>query len=165
MLEQDDYDDPEDEDWYDEDYDRDDYREPDPEDAEIARSYEEYYQHCEDKHGGHQCDCRPSRLMLALWRLRDLGGWFVGTWRRVRYSGYQPWTTRLAGVEVTVRLRAGRRCGACHGKGWAYSLSPGRKDDRPPGYNGVSLCPCGSATAALAESRRYLRETRNDLPF
>src|SRR6266566_2922664 len=59
-LDDDDYDD--DGDWR--DYDDDD-REPDPEDAEIARSYAEHYEHCERKHGGGECDCRPP-LWLSL---------------------------------------------------------------------------------------------------
>ena len=159
-------------DLYDEDYDepdgdwyaRDD-REPDPEDAEIAKEYYELEQHCEEKHGGGECTCRPSPL--ALWwqwnvthRLHRLGD----VRYRVRYAARQPWTIRLLGAELTIRLRP-RECGACGGKGWAYSLDRSRPDDRPPGYNGVSLCGCGSAITRLADSRRYLRRTRNGPPF
>lgn len=145
--------------------DRDDYREPDPEDYEIARAYEEYYEHMEKVHGGHQCDCRPTRRERLAWRLRDAGRWLSGLRYRVRNAVRSPWTIRCCGAEVTIRLRAGRQCGACGGQGWAYSLVPGREDLRPPGYNGVSLCGCGSAIAALADSRRYLRRTRTDPPF
>lgn len=156
----DDYD-QDDDDWYDDD---DDYREPDPEDAEIARSYAELAEHEEKAHGGGQCDCAPSRRERMVWRLRDIGRWFPGTLYRARYAARQPWTVRLFGAEITVRLRP-RDCGACGGRGWAYSLDPGRADDRPPGYNGASLCGCGSAIARLADSRRMLRRTRNDPPF
>ena len=166
-------------DLYDEDYDEpdggyeadpDDYDdrlmppEPDPEDWEIAKAYEEHYEHMEKVHGGHQCDCRPSRIERLWWRLRAAAGWFPGTYYRARNAARRPWTIRLLGAELTVRLRP-RDCGACGGKGWAYSLDRSRPDDRPPGYNGVSLCGCGSAITRLADSRRYLRRTRNDLPF
>lgn len=72
-----------DDDWYDDDYDR----EPDPEDAEIARSYEEYYEHCEKAHGGGECRCRPSLRARLMPRLRDIAWWFPRTWYRARYAG------------------------------------------------------------------------------
>lgn len=60
-------------------YDDDDWDEPDPEDAEIARSYEEYYEHCEQVHGGEHCNCRtPLRDRLkrcfrqARWHLAGM---------------------------------------------------------------------------------------------
>jgi hypothetical protein len=34
-----------------------DDREPDPEDHEEARANEEYWQHCDDAHGGERCTC------------------------------------------------------------------------------------------------------------
>jgi hypothetical protein len=85
-------------DWGDDDTedrydDEDGYREvddwePDPEDAEIARSYEEYYEHCDAKHGGGQCDCRPGLVERSKWavvqRFRD---W---RWRRHGYSDEPP---------------------------------------------------------------------------
>ena len=47
-----------DDDWYDDD----DLIGPerDPEDADIERGYEEYWEHRDDAHGGKECDCpRP----------------------------------------------------------------------------------------------------------
>lgn len=160
---EDDYDDgyDPDDDWYD---DRDDYREPDPEDAETARAYEELYEHEERAHGGGPCTCRPS-LWARSWHLRQRAAGFVpGLWYRLRHALRQPWTIRVPGAEITVRLRP-RSCGACGGRGWNYSLIPGRPDDRPPGYNGVGLCGCGAAIGKLAESRRELRKGRNEPPF
>jgi hypothetical protein len=75
------------------------------------------------------------------------------------------YTVRLGRAEITLRLNADRECGACGGKGWMYTLSGAETDPIPPGYNGASLCPCGSATGALADSRRYLRERRDEPPF
>ena len=76
-----------DDDWYDDD---DDYREPDPEDAEIARSYEEYYEHCDQAHGGKDCDCHApladrirDRFRSARRRVRTALG-------RTRYSDEPP---------------------------------------------------------------------------
>lgn len=157
----DDYDD-QDDDWYDDD---DDYREPDPEDAEIARSYAEMAEHEEMAHGGHQCDCPPSLLERLSWRMRDARRWLADLRYRVRNAARQPWTVCLPGAEVTVRLRPSRDCGACGGQGWAYGLDPGKPDLRPPGYNTVSLCGCGTAIGKLADSRRAVRRMRNDPPF
>ena len=157
-----DYDDySQDDDWYDDDdYDRD----PDPEDYEIARSYEELYAHQEKAHGGHQCDCRPSAPERLAWRLRDLAGWFPGTWYRARYAVHQPWTVRILGAEVTVRLHP-RECGACSGRGWFYSKTGIDPLPMPPGYDGVCLCGCGTAIGKLAGSRRAVRRMRKETPF
>jgi len=158
---EDDYDDQEaDDDWYD---DRDD-REPDPEDYEINRAYEEHAQHCEDRHGGGECTCRPSPWWPAVRRLRAIIGWFPVTWWRVRYSLRTPWTVRIPGLEVTVRFRP-RRCGACSGRGWFYTKGTLNPVPMPEGHDGVALCGCGSAIGQLAGTRRYLRKTRNDPPF
>lgn len=146
------------------DYD-DDYREPDPEDWEIARAYEEHYEHCDQVHGGGECDCRPSLAVRASQAARDIGNWLRDPWRRLTAATWQPWTLRIGPAEVTLRLHANRRCGACGGKGWLYTLDRSRADDRPPGYNGTALCGCGSATAALAESRHRLRQTLQEPPF
>lgn len=79
-----DQDDPDD-DWDDDD----DYREPDPEDYEIAKAYEEYAEHCEEKHGGGECDCRPplrARLAASLRR----AGRRITVWRRSRRYSDEP---------------------------------------------------------------------------
>lgn len=146
-------------------YDDDDYREPDPEDGDIARSYEEYAEHCDTVHGGGECDCRPSlrdrladltrRVANRLWALR----WWLTSAAR------QPCTLRFGPAEITVRFRPGRQCGACAGRGWFYTLNRSRPDDRPPGYNGAALCGCGSAISQLAVSRRRERQARNEPPF
>lgn len=143
----------------------DDYREPDPEDHEIARAHEEYAVHCETVHGGDACDCRPTVgdhlaafAREAARRLGNARGHLAIAMRGV-------YTVRVGRVEFTLRMNAGRTCGACGGKGWFYTFVPGRADDRPPGDNGAALCGCGSATTALAESRRYLRERRDEPPF
>jgi hypothetical protein len=75
------------------------------------------------------------------------------------------YTLRLGRAEVTVRLNAARKCGACGGEGWFYTLDRSRDDDRPPGYNGAALCGCGSSATRLAESRRHLRRMRDEPPF
>lgn len=149
-----------DDDWYDDDaYER----EPDPEDAEIARSYEEYYEHCETAHGGGECDCRPSLYAREMWRVRDAGRWLAGLWYRSRCAIRQPWTLRLPGAEITIRLRP-RHCGACGGRGWFYSKTGIDPHPMPPGYDGVSLCGCGTAIGKLADSRRAVRQMRREGP-
>lgn len=164
-LREDDFDD-----WDEDGYDPDDWddeyydREPDPEDWEIARSYEEDWEHREKKHGGGECDCRPP-LRPRLWRLRlRVTGWFAGIYWRVRYSARQPWTLRLGPAEVTVRLQANRSCGACADRGWFYSRGTVNPVPMPPGYDGVSLCGCGTAIAKLAGSRRAVRAMRKEGP-
>jgi len=81
----DDYDDLDDDgDWR--DYDDDGY-EPDPEDAEIARADAEYWEHCDERHGGGHCTCRPplrDRLRGAWQRARRL------LRRRPRYADEPP---------------------------------------------------------------------------
>jgi hypothetical protein len=150
-------------DQYESDYDddpQDDY-EPDPEDGDIARSYEEYYEHCDKVHGGGECDCRPSLRDRLAEAMRRAGNARI----RIAIAIRGIYTVRIGRAEVTLRLNADRACGACDGKGWAYSLDRSRQDDRPPGYNGVGLCGCGSAIGKLAESRRYVRSTRGEPPF
>ncbi len=149
-----------DDDWYDDD--RYDDRESDPEDADIARSYEEHYEHCERKHGGGECDCRPSRLLLAREAVtRKL--WYARGW--VRIFAYEMHTVRIGPLELTARFRPPLRCGACSGKGWFYSKTGINPDPMPPGYDGVSLCGCGSAVARLAEGRRTVRQAQKEAPF
>lgn len=41
------------------DFDDWDGPDPDPSDYEESRAYAEHVQHCEDVHGGGECDCRP----------------------------------------------------------------------------------------------------------
>ena len=145
------------------DYD-DDYREPDPEDAEIARSYAEHYEHCERKHGGGECDCRPSRWLLlreAARRTAERLYWDART--KVTTPLRQPCTVRIGPAEITLRVRP-RRCCACSGKGWFFTKS-GEPDLRPEGYDGVSLCGCGAAIAELADDRRVTRQAQDEAPF
>ena len=83
-----DFDDDEDDgDWR--DYD-DDYREPDPEDADIARAYEEHYEHLDTVHGGGECDCRPSLAERLARRARDAASWLRGARSRRQYSDEPP---------------------------------------------------------------------------
>jgi hypothetical protein len=160
--ETDDYREEDDGDWR--DYD-DDYREPDPEDAEIARAYEEEAEHRETVHGGGECTCRPSLRARLAWRAADAARRIRNARAGLAMAMRGVYTVRLGRAEFTLRLNADRACGACGGDGWRYSLIPGRPDRRPPGYNDVGLCGCGSAIGKLADSRRYLRSTRNEPPF
>ena len=76
-----------DDDWYD---DRDDWREPDPEDYEIARANEEYAEHCEQKHGGADCDCRAPLSQRISWRLREMRIFAIRLGRGRRYTDEPP---------------------------------------------------------------------------
>ncbi len=163
----DDWDEQDDPDERDDDYDndpQDDY-EPEPEDSEIARAYGEYADHCDQVHGGRQCDCRPSLAERMRSAAREKVYAALGTWYRLKAAARRPWTLRIGPAEVTVCLRADRSCGACSGRGWFYTLDRSREDDRPPGCNGTALCGCGSAIGKLAETRRYLRSARDEPPF
>jgi hypothetical protein len=111
-----------------------------------------------------QCDCRPGRRERLMWRLRDFAGWFPAAWYQARRAARQPWTLRIPGAEVTVRLRP-RHCGACAGRGWFYSKTGIDPCPMPPGYDGVSLCGCGTAIGKLADSRRAVRQMRKEMPF
>jgi hypothetical protein len=154
-------DDEDDADWRDDD----DYREPDPEDADIARSYEEYYEHRDQVHGGGECDCRPSARDRLAWLAGDARRQLGNARARLAIAMRGVYTIRLGRAELTLRLNADRLCGACGGRGWFYTLSSAEANPIPPGYNGASLCGCGSATSSLAESRRNLRRTRDEPPF
>jgi hypothetical protein len=148
--------------------DRDEQYEPDPEDAEFARAYAEHLEHCETRHGGGDCDCRPSRLAMALVRLRDAASdtaWRLrGAWFSLLRS---PHFLRLGPLELSVRIR--RKCGVCSGRGWMHSKGTLDPHPAPPGYDGVSLCGCGSAIGKLGDSARYLRaerrRSRTEPPF
>ena len=161
-LDDEDREDGEDGDWHD---DRDDYREPDPEDADIARAYEEHAEHCDEVHGGGECDCRPSAAARASQAARDIGYWLARPWWRLKAATHRPWTLRIGPAEVTLRLRANHRCDACRGRGWNYSMTPKPEHPIPPGYNGASLCGCGSAIGSLAKSRREMRRMESEPPF
>lgn len=150
-----------DDDWYDDD----DQPERDPEDYEIARAYEEEAEHCEQVHGGGECDCRPSLRDRLAGRASDAAWRAANARDRLAKAMRGIYTVRLGRAELTLRLNADRACGACGGQGWAYSLDRSRPDDRPPGYNGVGLCGCGSAIGKLAGTRRYLRSTLREPPF
>ena len=148
-----------DDDWC--DHDDDDYREPDGEDYEIARSYAELAEHCEVKHGGGECDCRPSRLDRLRWAV---GCNLRNARARLRIFAYEMHTVRIGPLELTARFRPPLRCGACQGRGWFYTLTSA-PEPMPEGYNGVSLCECGSAVAKLADARREMRKAEHEPPF
>jgi hypothetical protein len=147
------------------DWDDDDYREPDPEDADIARAYEDDAEHRETVHGGGECDCRASLRDRLGWRARDAARRAGNARARLAIAMRGVYTIRVGRAEFTLRLNADRACGACGGRGWFYTFIPGRADDRPPGDNGAGLCGCGSAIASLAESRRYVRGFDREPPF
>lgn len=146
------------------DNDQDDY-EPDPEDAEIACAYEEEAEHRETVHGGGECTCLPSLRDRLAWRAEDTARRIGDARAHLAMAARGTYTVRIGRAEFTLRLNADRTCGACGGEGWRYSLIPGRPDLRPPGYNDVGLCGCGSAIGKLAGTRRFLRGARNDPPF
>jgi hypothetical protein len=161
-----DFDDYEDDgDWRDYDDDPDDYPEPDGGDYEIARAYEEEAEHRELVHGGGECDCRPSLRDRLAWEAADAARRFSNAGARMAIAMRGVHTIRLGRAEFTLRLNADRACGACGGRGWFYTLSSAERDPIPPGYNGASLCGCGSAIASLAQSRRYVRGFDREPPF
>lgn len=138
----------------------DDGPDPDPADYEESRAYAEHVQHCEDAHGGGDCNCRPSRLDVlrltagnAARRVRS--AWTAVTW--------MPHILRLGPVVVAVRFR--RPCGACSGRGWFHSKGGLNPVPAPPGYDGVALCGCGTAIDRLSDSRRYLKAESKRAPF
>ncbi len=139
--------------------------EPDPEDAETARAYHEEAEHRDTVHGGGECDCRPSLRDRLTWLVGDTARRAGNARARLAIAMRGIYTVRAGRAEVTLRLNADRACGACGGRGWQYSLDRSRQDDRPPGYNGVGLCGCGSAIAQLASTRRYLRSAWDEPPF
>jgi hypothetical protein len=161
----DDWRDEDDEDQEPDDDDRDDYgHEPDEPEWDSIDSAE-YWNHRDEAHGGEECDCGSllrerltARASSAYRRLTD-------PWRRLNSATRHPWTLRAGPVELTLRLRADRRCGACGGRGWNYSLTAKPEHPVPPGYNGAALCGCGSAIGKIAETRRCLRRTDNLPPF
>jgi hypothetical protein len=150
-----------DDDWYDDD----DRPEPDPEDYEIAREYEEYAEHCDTVHNGGECDCRPSLAGRLARRAQDAARRLRGIGYRLTAATREPRTLHIGPAEITARLRADRSCGACGGRGWFYTMTPKPEHPIPPGYNGAALCGCGSAIGKLAETRRYLRRTNDEPPF
>jgi hypothetical protein len=147
------------------DWDDDDYREPDPEDADIARAYEDDAEHRETVHGGGECNCRASLRDRLGWRARDTARQIGNARARLAIAMRGVHTVRIGRAEFTLRLNADRTCGACGGKGWFWTMSAAEPDPIPPGYNGAALCPCGSAIASLAESRRYVRGFDREPPF
>ena len=74
-----------------------------------------------------------------------------------------PRTLRLGRLEFTIRWT--RSCGACAGRGWFYTKGSLNPVIRPEGYDGVSLCGCGSGVTRLVESRRYVRRVSKEAPF
>jgi hypothetical protein len=81
----DDYDDPDD--YYDDD---DTWYGPDEADWEHARWLEEYGQHCDEKHGGGECTCKPPLRSRLRWRLADLGRRVRSMVRRDHYYDQPP---------------------------------------------------------------------------
>lgn len=77
---------PDDDDWYDDDPGP----ERDPEDADIERAYEEYWEHRDTAHGGGECDCRPPLAERLARRARDAAGWLRGARNRRQYSDEPP---------------------------------------------------------------------------
>lgn len=152
-------------DW---DYRDDDHPEHDPEDWEQAKAYAEYAEHCEAKHGGGECDCRPSRILAARTMLGDATRRAVWSIQRAWFAAVRrPHFLRLGRLEFSVRFR--RPCGACSSRGWNHSKGGLNSHPAPPGYDGVGLCPCGSAIGSLADSAAYLRadrrRSRTEPPF
>ncbi len=153
----DDWDD--DRDWYD----------PDPEDAESARWLAEQDAHFEEVHGGSGvCDCRPLLRNRVKWRIQAADRRMGSAWWRARCALRNPWTFRAGPAEITIRLNRHRSC-ACAGRGWFYHKTGIDPMPMPEGYDGVSLCSCGSAIGQLADSRRALRKMvrheRGESPF
>jgi len=74
-----------DDDWYD-----DDYREPDISDYEEQRAEEEYRDHCDQAHGGNDCDCRAPLADRIRDRFRSARRRVRAVLRRTRYSDEPP---------------------------------------------------------------------------
>ena len=74
-----------DDDWYD-----DDYREPDISDYEEQRAEEEYREHCDQAHGGKDCDCRAPLADRIRDRLRSARRRVRAVLHRTRYSDEPP---------------------------------------------------------------------------
>lgn len=148
-------------DWYDDGG----YREPDPEDAEIAQAYEEYYDHCDQIHGGGECDCRPSLPARLRWGAARAGRRLAGIRHGLGAFAREMHTARLGPLELTARFRPPPACNACSGRGWFWTRGTTDPYPPPPAADGAALCGCGSAIARLAESRRAVRRTRSEPPF
>jgi hypothetical protein len=67
---------------------------------------------------------------------------------------------RLGRLELTIRVRPSKPCGACSGDGWFYTKGTSTPVPPPPGYDGVALCGCGTATDRVNDTRRELRRAR-----
>jgi hypothetical protein len=139
--------------------------EPDPEDAEIAKAYEEHAEHCERVHDGGECNCRPSLAERASQLANSVVCRLWGIRNNLTAAARRPCTLRAGPAEVTIRLRADRGCDACSGRGWFYTMTPNPEFPVPEGYNGAALCGCGSAIGKLAETRRAMRHARDEPPF
>jgi hypothetical protein len=76
---------------------------------------------------------------------------------------------RIGRLEVAVRVRPARSCGACAGRGWFHTKGTLNPRPAPAGYDGVSLCGCASALDRLSDSRRFMRDwdrrARREPPF
>lgn len=67
-------------------------------------------------------------------------------------------TLRLGRIEITLRRRSADPCSACTGRGWFYTKGTLNPLPPPPGYDGVALCGCGTATDQINDTRRELRQ-------
>lgn len=128
------------------------YQEPDMADLEHLTFLRAEAEHFDKKHPNGVCNCK-TRLRNRLRDARNRAAWVIR----------QMHTIRIGPVELTVRYRPPAKCGACEGRGWFYTRSSA--EQFPAGYNGASLCGCGSAVAALARSRRNLRASMKEAPF
>lgn len=76
---------------------------------------------------------------------------------------------RLGPTEITIRMRRSSPCGACVGRGWFYTKGALNPVPPPPGYDGVALCGCGTATDRINDTRRQFRRAhrrgRRQPPF
>jgi hypothetical protein len=66
--------------------------------------------------------------------------------------------------QIAFRRRPAAPCSACEGHGWFHTKG-GPVRPAPPGYDGVALCPCGTAVYQLAEGARTVRRARGHAPF
>ena len=67
-----------------------DDREPDPEDFEEARANEEYWEHCDQAHGGDDCNCRAPLAERVRERFRSARRRVIAVLHRSRYYDEPP---------------------------------------------------------------------------
>lgn len=65
---------------------------------------------------------------------------------------------RIGPFEIVIRRRrTGSPCGACQGRGLFHTKGGMDKYPAPEGYDGVTLCGCGTAVDLLADVWRNRR--------